>query len=487
MHSEFVREQRRYTQKELCKIFSCPEERAVSIIRKLKEFGVLKAVKAEERQRDMSELVEEDMEISDVEIGENEYLYVFTYVGVITYGSRIIKIYPKYLLSAEEPLEEMKQVMKVLERYSNSKEQIVNLFNGDGDNRSFNLLAIILYLLNDYHEYGVYNNSEDIVDVNGEGAILWEKTINEGFAIIWDNRPYYTELYTKKAIDDEMDYFKRLHECILTECSKQLHDSELEELFDLASVELSEESLDDFGDKEYILDRIQAELSLQFNTRRQLLLKTMYTYVSQDKRVFEEHERISMFGTTAFHTVWEKICAEVFNNKLATPVGSLGLTKPLALEFKKEKKLIEIIDLPEWKAADMDKPILAKDTLIPDIITVGKIDDEDCFIILDAKYYNIQLEKGKALLGNPGIGDVTKQYLYQLAYRDFIQKQSISSVKNCFIMPTEKNDIILKGIVRLAMLEALGLENIEIRQLPAHRVYEYYLTRKKMPIEELVL
>ena len=32
--------------------------------------------------------------------GNDEYLYVFTYVGVITYGSRIIKIYPKYLLSA---------------------------------------------------------------------------------------------------------------------------------------------------------------------------------------------------------------------------------------------------------------------------------------------------------------------------------------------------------------------------------------------------
>lgn len=67
MHSEFVREQRRYTQKELCKVFSCSEDKTVSIIRKLKEFGVLKAVKAEEKQRDMSELVDEDIEVSDVE------------------------------------------------------------------------------------------------------------------------------------------------------------------------------------------------------------------------------------------------------------------------------------------------------------------------------------------------------------------------------------------------------------------------------------
>lgn len=485
--SSYVREQRRYSKNELRSLFAYDEQGVEQFIKNLKSYGVLKTVNNNMEQLELSDLVDEDIKIADEAAGNSEYLYVFTYVGVITYGSRIIKIYPKYLLSADEPLEEMKQVMKVLERYSNSEEQIVNLFNGNGDNRSFNLLAIILFLLNDYHEYGVYSNSEDIIEINGDGAILWTKTIDEGFTIIRDNRPYYTDLYTKKTIDDEMDYFKRLHECILTECSKQLHNSELEDLFEIVSVELSEESIEDFGDKEYILDRLQSELSLQFNTRRQILLKTMYTYVSQDKRVLEENKGISMFGTTAFHAVWEKICAEVFNNKLETPIGSLGLSKPLAEEFKREKKLIEIIDLPEWKAADMDKPIVAKDTLIPDIITTGQSVDGDYLIILDAKYYNIQLEKGKVLRGNPGIGDVTKQYLYQLAYRNFIQKQSITIVKNCFIMPTEKNDIIVKGTVRLKMMETMGLENIEICQLPAHKVYEYYLTRKKMPIEELAL
>lgn len=491
--SYYVREQRRYTKSELMRFFAFDEQGVEKFIKALKAYGVLKAVKNNNEQKELSDLIDEDIQIADETAGDEEFLYVFTYVGVITFGNRVVKVYPKYLLDKRYetfetgPLDEMKQIMKVLERYSNSEEQIVNLFNGDGENRSFNLLAIILFLLNDYHEYGVYNNSEDIIEVNGDGAIIWQKTIDEGFALLRDNKPYYTELYTEKTIDDDMDFFKRLHECILTECSKQLHDSQLEDLFEMVSVELSEESIEDFGDKEYILDRLLAELNMQFNTRRQILLKTMYTYVSQERKVMEQDDGISMYGTTVFHTVWEKICAEIFNNKLATPIGSLGLSKPLASDFKREKKLIEIIDRPEWKATDMDEPIIAKDTLIPDIITAGQSADGDYFIILDAKYYNIQLEKGKVLRGNPGIGDVTKQYLYQLAYRNFIQKQSISIVKNCFIMPTEKNDIIVKGTVRLEMLETLGLENIEIRQLPAHMVYEYYLTRKKMPIEELVL
>lgn len=45
MISKFVREQKRYTQNELCHILKCSEERAIPLIRKLKEFGVLKAVR----------------------------------------------------------------------------------------------------------------------------------------------------------------------------------------------------------------------------------------------------------------------------------------------------------------------------------------------------------------------------------------------------------------------------------------------------------
>ena len=84
----------------------------------------------------------------------------------------------------------------------------------------------------------------------------------------------------------------------------------------------------------------------------------------------------------------------------------------------------------------------AADTLIPDLVSIPQIDGTDYFLIFDAKYYNIQLEKGKSLRNNPGVGDVTKQYLYQLAYRNFIKAHNIAVVKNCFLMPTEKDEII---------------------------------------------
>lgn len=486
--SSYVREQKRYTKNDLKSIFSFDESGVEKFIKNLKAYGVLKSVKNSTNQLERSDLMDEDIEITEEMAESGDCLYVFTYVGIIICGSRVVKVFPKYLLSKKkDPLDEMKQVIKVLERYSRSEEQIINVLNGNGENRNFNILAVILFLLNDYYEYGIYTNSEDIIEVNGEGEILWGKTIDESFALIKDNRPYYMELYTGKTVDDDMDYFKRLHECVLTECSHQLHEAQLDTLFDMDALELSEESLWNFGDRDYILERIYKELNVQFNTRRQILLKTLYAYISQDRRMLEENDGISMFGTTAYHAVWEKVCAEVFDNKLYTTLGQLKMSVPLAVQYQsmKKKTLIEIIEKPIWEGVDTTE--IASDTLIPDLISIPKFDGVDYFIIFDAKYYNIQLEKGRSLRGNPGVGDVTKQYLYQLAYREFIKAHNIAVVKNCFLMPTEGNEIVKKGTAKMPMLEALGLENIQIRLIPATELYENYLTNNHMDISRLEL
>lgn len=481
----FVREQQRYTKNQLRSRFAYDDVGVEKFIKNLKSYGILKSVANTAEQKELTDLVDADVQVVDATAGNDDCYYVFTYVGIITIGNRVIKVYPKYILSENEPLIRMKRVIKVLERYSHSEEQIVNLFNGDGDNRSFNILAVILYLLNDYYEYGIYNNEEDIIEVNGEGDILWNRTIDDGFAIIEDGRPYYTELITHRSVEDDMDYFKRLHECVLTECSKQLHDAGLEELFEMETVSLSEEALDDFGDREYILESISKELNIQFNTHRQILLKTLYTYISQDRKMLEEDQGISMFGTTAFHAVWEKACADVFGNKLGVTIGQIQMKKPLADEYDKKIKLIDLIEKPKWCGEDfVHQP---NDTLIPDLITIHECDGHDCFIIFDAKYYLIQLEKGRALRGNPGVGDVVKQYMYQLAYRKFLNDHNIAVVKNCFLMPTEGSEIINKGKARLDMLSNLGLEDIQIRLIPAEMLFNCYLSRKKIDIEKLKL
>lgn len=479
--SRFLREQKRYTKKELASIFEFDESGIEDFLQKLKAYNIIKTVRNDVEQRDMTDLIDEDVQIADESADNDQYLYVFVYVGVITIGNRILKIYPKYLLSATEPLEQMKQVLKVLEKYSSSEEQIINLYNEDGDDKSFNLLAVILFLLNDYYDYGLYNNLENIIEVNGEGEILWGKTIDENFALIRDNLPYYMEMFTRKAVDDEEDYFRRLHEIVLTECSRQLEESQLSELFEMESLSLSEETIDDLGEREYILSRIFGELSVQFNTRKQILLKAIYAYISQDRKMLEEKQGISIYGTTTFNLVWEKACAEAFNNKLQAQLGSLQLPVPLAGEYNPKDKLIDIIEKPKWIGDGYTKT--AKDTLIPDLVAI----DQDSFVILDAKYYNLQMSAEKTLRGQPGIESITKQYLYQLAYKDFYEKHGFTTVKNCFLLPTEKPKIIVKGTAKLDILTQLGLEDIQIRLVPAEMLFRYYLGRKRIPVEKLKL
>lgn len=481
MISRFLREQKRYTQKDLCDILECSEERAVPLIRKLKEYGVLKAVKASDSQKDMSELADEDIEVADVEVGEDEYLYVFTFVGVITVAGRVLKCYPKYLLNAENPLKELRQVLKVLEKY-NSKEQIIRMFNDSNEDRSFNLLAVLLFLLNDYYENGSYDNTEEVIESNGSGEILWEKTINETFTLLSGGRPYYTDLQTRKHVSDDFDYFKRLHECILTKASKELVDADLMELFEITEVDLSDEALDDFGEKEYILYRIEKELNVQFNTRKQILLKTMYSYIDRSGTL-SDVDSLSMFGTNRFNLVWEDVCKVIFNNQLNMPLGSLSLPVPLKPEYDRHQKLIELIEKPFWSITGLG----AKDTLIPDAVTIDSIGTEFLFVISDAKYYTPVLVERQTPRSQPGIESVTKQYLYQLAYQQFIRDHGFRSILNCFIMPTESDSVVDKGTVSMRILSGLGLASIQVRLLPAATAYDYYLSGRKMSVSELRL
>ena len=483
----YVREQKRYTQEELTKIFGLSEEKTVSILKALKEYGILKAVKYSEQQKDLTDLIDEDIEIADVEVGENEYLYVFTFVGVVAVSGCVIKCYPKYLIETKEPKEELKQVLRVIERY-NTKNQIIRMYNDNMESTAFNLLAVIMFLLQDYYEYGSYSNTEDIIESNGAGDILWDKTINETFTLLSNNRPYYPELLTRKRVNDEYDYFKRLHDCILTKCSKELEACDLTDLFDIDPVDLSDEELDDFGEKEYILYRIQNELNVQFNTRKQLVLKTMYAYIDHSSNL-DDTDCFSLFGTNSFNLVWENVCAEILNNQLKTPLGSLKLPVPLLEKYDRTQALETLIDKPIWSDKDKNGVTFTReaDTLIPDLISVGLTNGQSYFIIFDAKYYNMQLESNKPLRGQPGLESVTKQYLYQLAYQRFIQEHRFNIVKNCFLMPTQRDDFIPKGQVAMDMLGNLGLEPIQNRLIPAKKAYELYLHGQKLDISLLEL
>ena len=483
--SRYVREQKRYSKNELMHIFEFKETSFVEFVKKLNFINVLKLVNKTNDEAELTDL-NEDIEVFDIDLNDDAYFYVFTFVGVLSIGNIVIKSFPKYLLSKEEPFDEMKEILRVLNKYD-SDEHIINLYNGYDDQKEFNLLSICLYLINDYFDNGIYTSEQEIIETNGEGEILWDNTINETFAIIIRNKPYYTELQTRNVNNDDLDYIVRLHKYIITDCCKKLKNSELLDLFDMPYLNLSDEELTSFGDKEYIIRRLQKELNVQFVTRKQILLKTLCIYLENTK-AFKDDLGFSLFGTNSFHAVWEKACAQVFDNQLSTPIGRINLNVDLHEDYvpMKNNSLLDIIEKPIWVAFDSNKKHEVKHTLIPDLISIYELDGNMCFGIFDAKYYNIVLDSN-TLKNQPGVGDVTKQYLYQLAYNDFITKHKLKHVKNAFLMPTENDQPILIGEAKMNMMYGLSnppLKNIAVVKLPAKKVFNYYLNNEKFDLSK---
>lgn len=460
--------------------------------------------------------------------------YVFNFVGIVIIRGCIFICLPKYILAKKQGgiidkeyinniNEKIKLIYKVIEKYNKARKRNISVYDIDGFD-SINLLDVQLFLLQDYNEYGVYFNRKEILEVNGTGDIFWDKTINNTFALISNNRTYYTELITRKRINDENDYVKRLYCCVLTEISNELSKANLLTIFGFSKLELSDEKREDFGDTEYILYRLEKEMNAQFDTRKQEVLRSLYNYISHGGKSIYDTDVFSMYGTNKFEDVWEEVCRKVLDDKLKLYVRNLEKENLLPVRCinnnKKhkdfDKTLIELIDKPYWSLLKG----YVEHTFRPDTITICKKDGETWFCIFDAKYrcpgeivedeldFSLDEEvvkdeyldkimkfyKGFFKKTGIGIADLTKQYMYRIAYDDFIKKYKIKkeNVKNCFLLPIDKADFSNKkkfnaGYVEMEMFSSFGLENIQVRLLQADEMYGLYLSGKKLNIDELDL
>lgn len=257
-------------------------------------------------------------------------------------------------------------------------------------------------------------------------------------------------------------------------------------------MELSDKDISDFGDTEYILDCLQREINIQFNTHKQELLNALYVYISEDKHLSDCCFQTNLM-VAKFDLVWEDVCKTVFNNRLESTLDNLAPQTPnqsLDTFFtNKHKKLKELIDYPYWSNYGTSKYTLILDTVCF---------DKDCFVILDAKYYC----PNKIDSGMPGVEDIAKQYLYQLAFRNFYTLQGFKSVKNCFLFPENGDIVVDKGYAELKFLNELllvtknansiqedniQLENIQVRFVPTDKLYTLYLSGQTLSIDYLQL
>lgn len=381
----------------------------------------------------------------------------FKYVGLLEYsaGKQNCMLYfmPKYydmaqVKSAKEILDKtapvykhFSLVLKTINKYRQEKSHSaikenrlqtqLELETETADHNS--KLAVAVTLIEDYLANGVYTNMKNRRSLCGNGEIDWQHTINTVDPVIRDEAPYYFDYWTADRIVNTETLIARLHEAIIKDCSISLAQWGLDELLELETPMPYEGELSDFGDKDGIVAIINQELSVQFITQKQNLLKLMRTYIELENTSITDG--VSMFGTGSFHAVWEKVCGTVFGNQLYESIDQRLL--PDELKEKHIEKWSDIEARAKW-CIDAGEEIDAESTdekdaskLRPDFVALNA--EEKILYILDAKYY-VPAFRDSSVNGCPGVGDVNKQHLYQLTYHPLIKKNNWQVV-NAFLMP----------------------------------------------------
>lgn len=195
------------------------------------------------------------------------------------------------------------------------------------------------------------------------------------------------------------------------------------------------------------------------------------------KRFIEEDfstkssDNISFVGTNSFNLVWEDVCSVVMGDCINKTIKELGLT--YSKNNKQSSLISDVISKPKWTHNESNVSHISPKTLIPDIITIK----DNKLSIYDAKYYKIKLDD-KELKGNPGVGDVTKQYLYELSYKDFAKENNLDIDTNAFLMPTEDKVESKIGYASMELFHALKgveLKQIDVILKPSEEMYRLYL------------
>ena len=428
----------------------------------------------------------EEVDVFDDEEDErfDDGAYRVVFVGVVVIDDLVVYCAPKYLRH-EVTHEELRPVFSALRRYqSDSEDTGVSIVDEDGH---MNRISLLLALLASYDEHGLYTNQERIRQTNGRGPIHWPGTISTHLPILEDDSPVYMNYETTVSREIDSDFISRLHGAVITECSSELEKCGLIDVFSLMPIELSDTPLGDFGDFDSVIRRIEREMNVQFITWKLDVLKLMRSYF-QCSPSLEYESGLACYGTNSFHVVWEKACKIAFNDMLDITLAELPINLHEKWERRRSETLLGIIPCPKWRIRTDDDSLVdcdPTDTLIRDIVTIYAYDDAATVChIYDAKYYTPRF--GRRLQKVPGIESVTKQLLYQSAYRDFIKGNGFALVRNIFLIPHDGDDFVDKGDVSFGVVAYEGppfTPLIEVVLAPASSVLECYIKQK--PLEQI--
>ena len=413
--------------------------------------------------RKLKESLQDDNLISGEKDGENDDLewvrgksFKVKYIGLYVYadgkGNELILYFAPKFVHAENGLdtESVKKrraklldrydrVLLAIDRYQKDQARLDASWMENTDSR-LGLLPLVVMLVRDYQEYGLYTVHYSELEHNGQGEIDWERTISGEQPFIQSGRPAYMDYWTEQTLSDENNYFTQLHACLLSVWGKKLADCGLADVLNASIPSLSESELDEFGDEDYIRSRIRGELGCQFVTHSRRTLQMIEALVTRTFEAESLDESALSFGMGGVAAVWEEAINKVLGSQLDCRICDCcgGVIS---------KTFRECIPYPIWQEVTngvAGRALKDSNTWRPDFVRVETDEkSQPVFVILDAKYYSVVWDKWGHVQGGPGIESISKQFFYKKAYERLVEDLGIKTIVNAFVFPAlgEEQDV----------------------------------------------
>ena len=389
-------------------------------------------------------------------LSKNSDIFSFQFVGVIVINNNILCVLPKYYSSTDladrDLTTDIIQIIKVLKKAGATEPFIPDFSNiSILEKKSLSEIIFADKLLKDYLEHGIYIKSKELFEINSDGEVNWHKTIESIDPIFSHKTPIYVDCYNLTVVNYEYHIITELHKFIIKQSFYNYG-----ELLDykFAFHEDSVNNLADLGSIPYLIGVLKKELNDIYIDRDLYLIENLLYFLQ--KKENNSSGSFTLYGTQYFHIIWEKACGVFFSNKIDL--------------FKKH------IPTPSW--SDNYGNEVSKDSLIPDIITYSS--DNQLFFVLDAKYYNLQYTADPFnVSGNPGVSDVSKQFLYHKIF----EETRFSEKFNCFLFPSLQTEAFyIVGSVTFSLFNNLKIYNL---RLSSNMIYQSYIENDQQGDEML--
>ena len=175
-----------------------------------------------------SELISELESINILKYDSKNKKHYFQYVGLIGLkDGRILSILPKcisedILNDKDECVQYTKNILNAIEKYNHKRFDNTFTYNLDieKEEKNFNLFALYDFLITDYLEYGLYRETKEVYEENGDSEIDWEYTLEVEMGYITkEKQPIYLNYHNITKIDNNNNLIQEVHKFLLNRAS----------------------------------------------------------------------------------------------------------------------------------------------------------------------------------------------------------------------------------------------------------------------------